>query len=256
MKRSFLLLSLLGGLAAGLGAGQRLDYQDGPIPLHGYLARPAGKSGKTPGVLILHQWTGLSDYEKGRADQIAKELGYVALAADIYGEADTPADPAGAGKAAGKYKARLELYNARVKAGLEALKAVPGLDAERLAVIGYCFGGMGALQAARIRLPIRGAVSFHGTLEYPGLDRGPLSAPVLVLHGAEDPYVDGAQVAAFQQEMRERKADWQVVLYSGAVHAFTQPMAGSDPSKGAAYNPSADRRSWRAMADFLKECFQ
>lgn len=254
MTLKILALSLL-GLAAGLGAGQPLEYKQGKTPLHGYLALPESGQGKIPGVLIIHQWTGLTDYEKGRADQIAKELGYAALAADIYGDADKPADMAGAGKAAGKYKNDRALYDARVKAGLEALKSVKNVDPKNLAVIGYCFGGMGALDAARTHLPVKGVVSFHGSLEYDGKERKALACPVLVLHGAEDPYENGEKVAALERELRERKADWQVVLYSGAVHAFTQPMAGNDPAKGVAYNAAADRRSWRAMADFFREIF-
>jgi dienelactone hydrolase len=247
-------MGLLAGLASGLAAGQPLEYKEGKTPLHGYLAAPEA-AGKHPGVLIIHQWTGLTDYEKGRADQIAKELGYVALAADIYGDADKPADMSGAGKAAGKYKADRKLYDARVKAGLDALARQPGVDKTRLAVIGYCFGGMGALDAARIHLPVKGVVSFHGSLEYEAKERQPLQAAVLVLHGADDPYENAEKVAALEAEMRERKADCQVVLYSGAVHAFTQPMAGNDNSKGAAYNAAADRRSWQAMRGFFAEIF-
>jgi dienelactone hydrolase len=253
--RLTVLLSAL-ALATGLHAGSELAYKEGKTALKGYLAAPADASAKDkhPALLIVHQWMGLTDYEKGRADQIAKELDYVALAADIYGP-DAPADMAGAGKAAGKYKGDLKLYRARVKAGIEALKKQPGVDPQKIAVIGYCFGGTGALEAARAQMPVKAVVSFHGGLAYADKERGALKASVLALHGADDPYVKAEEVAAFEQEMRERKADWQLVKYSGAVHAFTQPMAGNDNSKGAAYNAMADKRSWQAMKDFLAEQF-
>lgn len=233
-------------------AGQDLAYADGRSALQGYLARPEAVEGKRPGVLIIHQWLGLTDYEKGRAEQIAKELGYVALAADIYGAADAPGgDRAKAGPVAGKYKADLKLYRSRIKAGLDALARQPGVDAKNLAVIGYCFGGTGALEAARGRLAAKAVVSFHGGLGYADAERKPLKSAVLVLHGADDPHVKPEEVAAFEDEMRARGADWQLVKYADAVHAFTQPMAGDDKSKGAAYNAKADQRSWQALKAFL-----
>jgi dienelactone hydrolase len=255
MRFTPLLASAL--MATALHAGQSLDYKDGKTALQGYLSAPADadKAQLRPGVLIVHQWLGLTDYEKGRADQIAKDLGYVALAADIYGAKDKPADQASAGKAAGKYKNDFKLYRARVKAGLEALKKQPGVDPKNIAVIGYCFGGMGALEAARANMPVKAVVSFHGALATPDTDRSALSASVLALHGADDPFIKAEEVAGFEQEMRERKADWQLVKYSGAVHAFTQPMAGNDNSKGAAYNATADKRSWQAMKTFLADQF-
>lgn len=249
-----LLLTLL--LPLALNAGTELPYQDGKTALKGYLAAPAAAEGKRPGVLIIHQWLGLTDYEKGRAEQIAKELGYVALAADIYGEADAPgADRAKAGPVAGKYKGDVKLYRARLKAGLDALKKQPGVDPKNLAVIGYCFGGTGALEAARGQLGAKAVVSFHGGLGYGDKERKKLKAAVLVLHGADDPHVKPEEVAAFEDEMRARGADWQLVKYADAVHAFTQPMAGNDKSKGAAYNAKADQRSWQALKSFLAEQF-
>jgi dienelactone hydrolase len=250
------LLAATLAAATGLHAGQALDYKDGKTALQGYLSAPsdADKDHKRPGVLIIHQWMGLTDYEKGRADQIAKDLDYVALAADVYGP-DMPKDMAAAGPAAGKYKGDLKLYRARVKAGLDALLKQPGVDPKNVAVIGYCFGGTGALEAARAQMPVKAVVTFHGGLAYAGKERQPLKASILALHGADDPFVKPEEVAAFEQEMRERKADWQLIKYSGAVHAFTQPMAGNDNSKGAAYNAVADRRSWAAFKAFLADQF-
>lgn len=254
MRLKIIAISAFLSLSAGLGAGD-LAYTDGKTGLKGYLAAPADAGAKRPGVLIIHQWLGLTDYEKGRAEQVAKELGYVALAADIYGDADRPADRGQAGAAAGKYKGDVKLYRSRVRAGLEALKKQPGVDPKNLAVMGYCFGGTGALEAARGRLGAKAVVSFHGGLGYAGKERKPLKASVLVLHGADDPNVKDAEVAAFEDEMRARDADWQLVKYSDAVHSFTQPMAGNDKSKGSAYNAKADQRSWQALKVFLAEQF-
>jgi dienelactone hydrolase len=129
------------------------------------------------------------------------------------------------------------------------------VDGERLAVIGYCFGGSGALEAARAGMPAKGVVTFHGALDRGPGPVAPICARILVCHGAEDPYVPAKDVAAFQEEMRTAKADYVFVAYAGAVHAFTQPEAGSDTRTGAAYNELAAKRSWKEMAEFLKEIF-
>jgi dienelactone hydrolase len=248
-------LALFASTAALAHAGRPVDYKDGDTALTGYLAG-ADLDGKRPGVLIVHQWMGLTDYEKGRADRIAKELGYVAFALDVYGP-DRPSGMADAGKSAGKYKGDRALYRRRVQAGLAQLTGQKNVDPSRIAVIGYCFGGMGALDAARSNAPVAGVVSFHGSLE-PDKDAAaaPIKPRVLVLHGADDPYEKREAVSALEAELDAAKADYQVVLYSGAVHAFTQPESGNDPSKGVAYNASADHRSWKAMTDFFAEIFK
>jgi dienelactone hydrolase len=237
-------------------AGQPLAYRDGDVALAGYVARPGTVKGKVPGVLVLHQWMGLTDHERGTADRLAR-LGYVALAADIYGEGVRPGNAAEAGKLAGSYKAGdRKLYRQRILAGLDALKAQPGVDPARLAVIGFCFGGTGALEAARAGMPVIGVVSFHGGLDFqPDPDQRPITAKVLVCAGADDPSVPPAQVAAFQDQMRQAKADYTFIAYGGAVHAFTQKEAGNDPSKGAAYQEAAATRSWQHMKDFFAELF-
>jgi dienelactone hydrolase len=236
-------------------AGQPLIYQDGPTRLAGYLARPDDRKGLAPGVVIIHQWLGVTDHERRTADELAK-LGYTALAADIYGEGVRPANAQEAGVQAGIYKGDRDLYQRRIRAALEALKAQKGVDPERLAVIGFCFGGTGALEAARGGLPVNGVVSFHGGLDIPA-DRPvqPITAKILVCHGAEDPFTS-KDVPGFQDEMRKAKADYTFISYAGAVHAFTQKEAGNDPSKGAAYQEAAARRSWQHMRDFFAELFR
>lgn len=252
MRSAALALSLA---ALPILAGQPVTYADGPTKLAGYVARPVASKGKVPGVVVIHQWMGLTDHERRVSDDLAK-LGYVALAADIYGEGVRPTTTAEAGKLAGTYKGDRALYRRRIAAALEALKAQKGVDPSRLAVIGFCFGGTGALEAARGGLPVQGVVSFHGGLDVPaGSVPGPITAKLLVCHGAEDPFVPAKEVAAFQEEMRTAKADYVFVAYAGAVHAFTQKEAGNDPSRGAAYHETAHRRSWQHLKDFLAELF-
>lgn len=234
-----------------------VTYQQGGVELEGYHVHDDAKSGKRPAVLVVHQWTGLSEHEKRSSRKLA-ELGYNVLAADIYGKGIRPQPPE-AGKEAGKYKSDRKLFRERLMAALDTLKADPLTDASRVAVIGYCFGGTAALEVARAGTDVRGVVSFHGGLDVQdGMTaaEGRVPAKILVLHGADDPYVPAAQVAAFQQEMNAAKADWQMVFYSGAVHSFTHPEAGNDPSKGAAYQEAADRRSWEAMKGFFAEIFR
>jgi dienelactone hydrolase len=236
-------------------AGQPIAYQDGPIKLNGYLASPAPAAAKVPGVVIIHQWMGLTAHERRTADELAK-LGYVALAADIYGDGVKPKDTREAGALATTYKGDRALYQRRIRAALDTLVAQASVDPARVAVIGFCFGGTGALEAARAGMPVKGVVSFHGGLDSPaGRVPGPIAAKILVCHGADDPFVPAKDVAAFQDEMRASKANYVFVAYSGAVHAFTQKEAGDDNSKGAAYNADAARRSWQHMKDFFAEIF-
>ena len=250
MRLAALALSLA---ALPMLAGQPLSYSDGATKLAGYVAQPAGAKGKVPGVVVIHQWMGLTDHERKVSDDLAK-LGYVALAADIYGEGVHPANTGEAGKLAGTYKGDRALYRRRIAVAIETLKAQKGVDGSRIAVIGFCFGGTGALEAARGSLPVKAVVSFHGGLDVPaGYTPGPISAKVLVCHGADDPFVPAKDVAAFQDEMRQAKADYVFVAYANAVHAFTQKEAGNDNSKGAAYNEAAHHRSWQHMKDFFKE---
>jgi dienelactone hydrolase len=247
-------LAMAGAARAGVRT-RTVEYNQGGATLEGFLAWNDAQHGRRPGVLVVHQWMGLTDYERMRAEQLAG-LGYVAFAADVYGKGVRPATPQEAGALAGKYKSDRALLRARVAAGLETLRGNPMVDPARIAVIGYCFGGTAALELARSGADVAGVVTFHGGLDAPDPDDGKnIKARILVLHGADDPFNPPQNVAAFQQEMRTGRVDWQMVYYGGAVHSFTQKGAGNDPAKGAAYNARADRRSWQAMRDFFAEIF-
>lgn len=234
-----------------------VTYEQQGTTLEGFHVYDDSISAPRPGILIVHQWTGLTDYEKSRSKQLA-ELGYNVFALDIYGKGIRPQPPA-AGKEAGKYKGDRELFRARLLAGLEVLLNDPRTDKTKVAAIGYCFGCTGVLELARSGADVAGVVSFHGGLgaaEGMAAEKETLKARILVCHGADDPYVPSEEVAAFEQEMRDAGADWQLNAYGNAVHSFTQKMAGNDNSKGAAYNEKADQRSWDAMRLFFDEIFK
>lgn len=233
-----------------------VEYKDGDTTLEGFVAWDTASTGKaTPGVLVVHQWMGLTDYEKGRCKQLA-ELGYVAFALDVYGKGIRPTSVQDAGKEASVYKADRALYRRRLNLGLAQLRNQEGVAKDKIAAIGYCFGGTGTIELARSGADIKGIVSFHGGLDSPTpADGKNVKAKLLICHGADDPFVPAADIAAFVAEMNTAKVDWQMINYSGAVHSFTQPMAGNDNSRGAAYNEAADKRSWVAMQSFFNELF-
>jgi dienelactone hydrolase len=233
-----------------------VEYRQGDGVLEGVSVYDDAIQGKRPAVLVVHQWKGLSDYEKKRAEMLAS-LGYNVLAADIYGKGIRPQTPQAAAAEAGKYRNNRALLRARVRAGLDVLASHELTDPRRIAAIGYCFGGTTVLELARSGAEIAGVVSFHGGLSSPTPgDAKNIKATVLALHGADDPNVPPKEVAAFEDEMRQGGVDWQLVAYGGAVHSFTDWNAGNDNSKGAAYNERADLRSWEAMKQFFAELFK
>jgi len=256
-KRSMaLILGLVSsGPARAEVQGRTVDYKQGETVLEGFLAYDSQGPAKRPGVLIVHDWTGVGPYVKKRAEQLAR-MGYVAFAADIYGKGVRPASPKEAAATAGIYRKDRQLLRARVVAALAELRKQPNVLPDQIAAIGFCFGGTTVLELARAGADVVGVVSFHGGLDSPTpADGKNIKAKVLLLHGADDPFVPDAQVKALEDELRGGGVDWQLVKYGGAVHSFTIPDAGSDNSKGAAYNASAERRSWKAMEDFFAEVF-
>jgi dienelactone hydrolase len=232
------------------------EYKEGDTVMEGYLAYDDAIKGKRPGVMVVHEWTGLGPYVKRRAEELAK-LGYIAFAADIYGKGVRPKDHEEAARVAGMYFKDRSLMRARAQASLQVLKNHKLTDKSRFSAIGYCFGGTTVLELARSGADISGVVSFHGNLSTPNPeDAKNIKAKVLVFHGAEDTFVPQEVVLAFQNEMRKAGVDWQMVIFGGAVHSFTVPEAGNDPSKGMAYNEKADKRSWEMMKIFFKEIFR
>ena len=244
-------------LAAGLTAQAQLKpvpYSDGNQKLEGLLANPTKINTQKAGVLILPAWMGIEANARENAANLAK-LGYITFVADIYGVDKRPANPKEAGQSAGYFKTNYKDYQKRIQLALDQLIKA-GANPDKIAIIGYCFGGSGAIEAARANFKVNGIVSFHGGL---GRDASrviePIKPKVLILHGADDFYISEAEIKAFQEEMRTAKADWQMVYYADAVHAFTHKDAGNDKSKGTAYNEKAAKRSWQAMLDFFKEIF-
>jgi dienelactone hydrolase len=227
-----------------------IEYGHGDVVLEGYLAYDDAIQGKRPGVMVVHEWMGLGSHVQQRAHQLA-EMGYIAFAADIYGKGIRPQDRAEAGKQATIYRSNRQLMRERARAGVQVLQNHALVDSNRIAAIGYCFGGGVALELARSGADVAGVVSFHGNLDTPDpQDAKNIKAKVLVLHGADDPVVPDEQIAAFREEMRQAKVDWQFIAYGNAVHGFT------NPDNDAAYNEKADRRSWAAMQQFFAEIFQ
>jgi dienelactone hydrolase len=257
MKKLLLALVTLACVLPSFAAIQTktIEYKQGDTTLEGVLVWDDAVKAKRPGVLIVHQWMGITTYEKKRAESLA-QLGYVAFCADIYGKGIRPNNTQEAGTMAGKYKGNRALLRERVAAGLEVLKQNQFVDGEKVAAIGYCFGGTTVIELARNGSYLSGVVSFHGGLDSPTpADGKNIRCKVLACHGADDPFVSAKDLAAFESEMRDNKVDWQLISYGGAVHSFTQPMAGNDNSKGAAYNERADKRSWEDMKQFLTELF-
>lgn len=235
-------------------------YEHAGVKLEGWLAYDAGKvsaSNPAPGVLVLPEWWGLTDYPKARAEQLA-ELGFVAFAADMYGAGVTTDDPKRAGELAGTFYGK-PLMAERARAGLDQLLAT-GLVADgQAAAIGYCFGGATAQVLAYSGAPLAGIVSFHGSLvPAPEGAAARNRARFLICHGAVDPFIKPEEIDAFMKSMNEGKFDYQFVSYAGAVHAFSNPKADEIARRSGipiAYHPAADRRSWAHMRVFFDEIF-
>jgi dienelactone hydrolase len=252
----FLVIIFISGLTQAAIVTKNVMYQDGKTVLNGFLAYDDNSTEKRPGVLIFHEWMGINDYIKRRAVEVAR-LGYVVFAADVYGANVRPANVTEAATVSMMYRNNRPLMRTRARAGLKVLQDLPLVDINRIAAMGYCFGGTCALELARSGAPLKGVVSFHGVLDTPDPTLAKnIKGKVLVLHGAADPYAPAKQVAGFRKEMTDAGIDYRIVLYPGAVHAFTNPDAGNDPTKGAAYNRSADLKSWDEMAAFFKSIFK
>jgi len=235
---------------------QTVDYKDGNQVLEGYLAYDDSIQGKRPGILVVHEWNGLGHYAQFRARQMAR-LGYVAFAADIYGKGVSATTPDDALKLATPFYKDRALLRARAAAALDVLTGQPQTDTAKIAAIGYCFGGTTALELARSGAALAGVVSFHGGLATPNpLDAKNIKGRILVLTGGDDAFIGPDERKAFEDEMRSAGVNWEMDIYGGAMHAFTNPAADSHHMKNIAYNEQADHRSWQRMQDFFGEIFK
>lgn len=257
MRLAILLAILIASASAAQAklVEETIPYEHDGIHLAGHLVYDDVFEGKRPGVLVFHEWRGLDDNAKRSASRLAS-MGYVAFAADMYGRGVLAPSNQEAAALAKPFKEDRDLMRRRAHAAYVALREHALVEPEKIAAVGFCFGGTAALELARSGLPLSGVVSFHGGLETPAPARAEtLKCPILALHGAEDPLVKSAEVAAFEDEMRQARAVWQVNVYGGAVHSFTNPDAGNDPSQGVAYNEAVAARAWDAAALFLSEAF-
>ena len=235
-------------------AGKQVEYTTEGGSMQGYLAYDEGIQGRRPGILVVPEWWGVNDYTRKRARTLA-ELGYTALVVDMYGKGKLAVNPEEAGKLSSEVKSNKTLAERRFAAALGFLKGQPTVDPQRVAAIGYCFGGGVVLNMARWGVDLKGVVSFHGDLTTVDPAKpGGIKAKILVLTGADDPFVPLKQVDVFKQEMQGAGADFRVILYPGAKHSFTNPEAdalGKKFSIPIAYQKEADTKSWNEMKSFL-----
>ena len=220
----------------------------------GRLARPEGEGAeRRPGVLIAHEGNGLDDRQKARAERFVTELGVVAFALDYYGGGRPLADRSEINDRLGRLSDDPVHARALATAALDVLRAERGVDETRLAAVGYCFGGSLVLELARTGAPLRGVVAFHPGLYDRRNDNDRITGSVLVCLGSDDPIIPMSDRLAFEDELRVAGVDWQVHVHGGARHSFTNPDAGAAGIDALAYDERSDRRSWRAMVDFLDE---
>lgn len=227
-------------------------YHQGGQELHGFLASNPSSKSPCPAVLVAHDWSGRNDFACQKAILLA-EMGYVGFALDMFGQARVGSTIEEKSALIQPLVSNQGLLRDRVQAALDAVRSLPEVDPQRIAIIGFCFGGMCALELARTGAEIKGAVSFHGLLNKPGtLKSGVIKAKILALHGYDDPMAKPEQAHAFCQEMTEAKVDWQMHMYGLVHHAFTNPNA-HDTQLGLIYNATAAKRSWLSMTHFLQE---
>ena len=258
MIRTVSLFACVFVCAASAEAGvqtRNVSYKHGDLECHGFLAWDDSIDGPRPGVLVVHEWWGLNDYARSRAEQLAK-LGFIAFAADMYGEGKTTEHPQEAGQMASKVRANVEDWRKRATAALDVLKGQPQCDKTKLAAIGYCFGGSTALQLAFSGADIKAAVSFHGALPTPKADEmKQTKATILVCHGADDSFIPEAAIKSFREALDKGGAKYDFVAYPGARHSFTVPNADKVGNPGMKYDKAADEDSWKRMLELFKEKF-
>ena len=249
----FLSILFLAATAQATVVTQPVVYSQGGVTLEGYLAYDDAVSGKLPGILVVHEWWGLNQYARSRAERLAK-MGYVAFALDMYGKGKSTTHPEEASTWMKAVNSNMDQWVQRAMAGLNVLKKQPRVDTRRLAAIGYCFGGATVQVLAYSGADLKGVVSFHGSLISPSKEQAmQTGAKILICHGAEDPMIQPEALTTYVKGMNATSIDWQMIAYGGTRHSFTNPEADKRGMAALAYNPSADRRSWQHMIDFLDE---
>jgi dienelactone hydrolase len=267
MKRPMMLLAAVSLVLALTGfasakpdvEGKEVTYSAEGVVMKGYLAYDKSMTGRRPGVLVVHEWWGLNEYDRKRARMLA-EIGYTALAVDMYGDGKQAVHPDDAGKFSSELMKNFDTAKARFMGAMEFLKKQPTVDPGRIAAIGYCFGGGVVLNMARQGVDLKGVASFHGGLSAVKPPQpGAVKTKILVLHGADDKFVTPEQIEAFKKEMKDAGADFQFITYPGAIHSFTNPDADEYAKKfnlPLGYNAEADRKSWEDLRKFLEVIFR
>lgn len=246
-----------GATAAPQLKEENVQYTADTTNMNGYVVYSDSIQGKRPAVLVVHEWWGMNDYTRSRARQLA-QMGYIAMAVDMYGNGKNAVDPAEAQKLAAPFYQHPQLARTRLDAALAKLKTYPQTDTANMAAIGYCYGGFVVLNAAKLGEPLKGVVSFHGDLSGVAPDKNLLKSQVLVCHGAEDKFVSQQQLDQFKKSMDSVGASYTVKVYPGATHAFTNPASTENGKKfnlPIAYNAEADQNSWNDMKAFFARLF-
>ncbi|MBS1654741.1 MAG: dienelactone hydrolase family protein [Bacteroidetes bacterium] len=239
-------------------AEQNVTYSAGGVTMNGYVVYDSTKHGPRPAIIVIPEWWGLNDYPKMRARKLA-ELGYIAMAIDLYGDGKVADNPSKAQEYANPFYQDPQMAKTRFDAAMAKLKSYPEADTSNLAAIGYCFGGAQALNVAKLGENLKGIVSFHGNLIGTPVKKGLLKAKLLICHGADDKFVQSSEVDIFKKQMDSIGADYTVINYPGATHAFTNPAAtdlGKKFNLPIAYNGAADTASWNDMKDFFGKLFK
>jgi len=252
---SLIVIFALCGTASAQVVTKPITYRQGGVTLQGTLAYDDAISGKLPGILVIHEWWGLNAYARSRAEKLAK-MGYVAFALDMYGKGKHTEHPDQAAAWMKAVNGNMQLWQQRAIAGLDVLKSQPQVDPDRMAAIGYCFGGATVQVLAYSGAHLKGIVSFHGSLMPPSAEQGAKTkAKMLICQGAQDPFNPPDTVMQFIKAMNATSIDWQMIIYGNTRHSFTNPDADKHGMAALAYNPSSDRRSWQHMILFFNELF-
>lgn len=254
---SAFMLIMSGSFALAEIKGEEVQYSDDGTTFKGYLAYDDSVTGKRPGVLVVHEWWGHNDYARKRANMLA-ELGYTALAVDMYGNGEQADHPEKAGELSSNVLKNLDVAQKRFEAAMDFLKKQKTVNPEHIAAIGYCFGGAVVLNMALRGVDLDGVASYHGILPTTAPENANVKAAVIVFHGGADPFVSSEQLDQFDKMMKNINANYEIIVYPGVKHSFTNPDADKYGKKfdlPLEYNADADQKSWNRTQEFLKTIF-